>query len=151
MLAKLRAGRGMLSRSFAVMIVWCTALELSIGWSVMELGPPSSSSVIVCCTGLGFKIMVISCTALVLRFVPMDEDFRGWDAAAASVLDNAAQCAAKILRREFQRPSTEQQKIKAKNFVHLTKKPTHKEEANTRLRFKTRGRHLGLQRSQPAR
>src|SRR5260370_32738210 len=73
----------------------------------------------------------------------MDEDFRGRDAAAAGVLHNAAKCAAKFLRREFQRPSTGQQKIKAKNFVHLTKKPTHKEEAKTRLRFKMRGRHLG--------
>ena len=66
MLAKLRAARGIVWRSCAVMMAWCTALEASIGWVVIEEARSwtrADSSI-----GSGCSVTVSSCTELTATF-----------------------------------------------------------------------------------
>src|SRR5580704_7625497 len=64
MFAKLRAARGRVSRSCEEMIVWCTALEVSMGWVVMVGGPKSSRITVCCCRGCNFSLTLTSRTEL---------------------------------------------------------------------------------------
>src|SRR6266436_3730946 len=67
-LAKLRAARGIVSRSSEEMIVWCTALEASMGWVVMVGGPKLSRITVCCCRDCNFSLTLTSRTELTTTF-----------------------------------------------------------------------------------
>ncbi len=74
--------------------------------------------------------------ALERGFGRKDEDFCCRDPATACVLNDAAEGAAKLLRGGHEGPRAAQEKIETDDCVYLTNEPTHKEEANTRLKLR---------------
>jgi hypothetical protein len=68
----------------------------------------------------------------------LNHDLRSGHTASACVLDDAAECAAKFLRGGYERPCAAQEKTETAYVANLTNEPAHKEEANTRLKVKTR-------------
>jgi hypothetical protein len=101
----------------------------------------------------GQKMLDTKFSAIVRRGFALKRRIRGLrhdscqgNGGAAGVLHDAAERAAKFLRGSYQSPRAVQEKIETNDCVYLTNEPAHKEAANTRLKFKTRGRRLGLQR-----